>query len=55
MLMEVGDPEKLVMDVIPPPQLHIMMGAANHLYNIIRSHMIKVSGGMYEGCRMYGI
>ena len=42
MLIEVADLEALVMDVIPLPQLHIMMGATNHLYNIIRRHMIKV-------------
>ena len=47
--MEVADPKALVLDIIPPPQLHIMMGAANHLYNIIRRHMIKVSEA-HMGC-----
>ena len=45
MLMEAADPEALVLDIIPIPQLHVMMGATNHLYNIIRRHMIKVIKG----------
>ena len=42
MLMEVAEPTALIEDVIPVPQLHTMMGCVNHLYNIIRRHMIKV-------------
>ena len=42
MLMTVPDMSALVLDKIPLPQLHIMMGCTNHLYNILRRHMIKV-------------
>ena len=50
--MKVSDPEALVLDIIPPPQLHLMMGAVNHLYNIVRRHMIKVKRGEIK-CFLY--
>ena len=42
MLMRVPDHRALVLDKIPIPQLHVMMGCTNHIYNILRKHMIKV-------------
>ena len=51
--MKVSDPHALVLDIIPPPQLHLMMGAVNHLYNIVRRHMIKVKRGEIKCCISY--
>ena len=37
-----GDPETLVLHIIPPPELHLLMGVVNHLLEIIRLHMISL-------------
>merc|ERR1719319_2134134 len=33
------DPTASVLSFIPPPQLHLMMGATNHPFNLLRSIM----------------
>lgn len=34
-----GDDDKLILDIIPPPELHLMIGVVNSIYN----HMLKES------------
>ena len=38
-----GDPETLVLYIVPPPELHLLMGVVNHLLEIIRIHMMSLN------------
>ena len=41
-LLKVDDPNSTVLSVVPPPQLHLLIGCVNHLYEILRRYMVKV-------------
>ena len=42
--LTITDPETLVIDVHPPPELHLLIGVANHLIKLC----IKVGSGILD-------
>ena len=38
-----GDPETLVLHILPPLELYLLMGVVNHLLEIIRLHMMSLN------------
>ena len=52
-----GEEDQVVGDVVPPPELHLLMGATNYKLELIRKYLStkKLEDKLWEWCNSKGV